>query len=264
MAIDIIVSHIQSLSNLLESLDKESSEYSALSQVITNIEPLLKQLLEGNIEDVEKIEQEISIEIDRNALFSELGSVVRQLFDCRKKLEIDITGQIKSIHTLDMQDATERLTHILEMTDRAAHRTMDLSEVMLNSLDELVPVRNALEEKVQNLLEQETNSSYKEIFQEVQQYLEKEKEKNDQYQITLTDVLIAQDYQDLTGQVIKRIISLINDTEDKLVDLLKRFNPKIKATEQVKEELQGPLPTASEKRFNQDSIDELLEELGFN
>ena len=117
MAIDIIVSHIQSLSNLLESLDKESSEYSALSQVVTNIEPLLQQLLEANIEDVEKIDKEISTQIDKNSLFSELGSVVRQLFDCRKKLEIDITAQIKDIHTLDMQDATERLAHILEMTD---------------------------------------------------------------------------------------------------------------------------------------------------
>jgi chemotaxis protein CheZ len=90
----------------------------------------------------------------------------------------------------------------------------------------------------------------------------------------LMDIMMAQDFQDLTGQVIKKITGLAQDLEKQLVQLLIDFSPAIpkKDSEANNAEagdnsslLNGPQidPDAVDIVASQEQVDDLLDSLGF-
>src|SRR5258706_10486317 len=80
----------------------------------------------------------------------------------------------------------------------------------------------------------------------------------------LMDIMMAQDFQDLTGQVIKRVTELANDIERQLVQLLVDYSP-AEARREDSGLLNGPQINAAGKDViaNQGQVDDLLESLGF-
>ncbi|MCP4750423.1 MAG: protein phosphatase CheZ, partial [Proteobacteria bacterium] len=94
---------------------------------------------------------------------------------------------------------------------------------------------------------------------------------SDLYQQQLTDILLAQDYQDLTGQVINRIVTLMTSLEQELIVLIetfgKAYSRKQESPETVEEasaeSLKGPLREEDGEKQTQDKVDDLLSSLGF-
>jgi len=90
-----------------------------------------------------------------------------------------------------------------------------------------------------------------------------------------TEILMAQEYQDITGQIIKKVIDLVEDVEDNLVDIIKMTAPRSRNTQQVKKVeakkddpgVHGPnVPSVDDQAGSvsgQDDVDELLASLGF-
>ena len=94
----------------------------------------------------------------------------------------------------------------------------------------------------------------------------------------LTEILMAQDFQDLTGQIIRRVITLVNEVEDRLVEILTVFSDK-KPEEQTQvlpepsdkkikqsSEAEGPILDPEQREdavSSQDEVDDLLSSLGF-
>ena len=87
----------------------------------------------------------------------------------------------------------------------------------------------------------------------------------------LTEILMAQDFQDLTGQIISRVITLVNEVEGRLVEILTAFGAsKLEEAEQNKNKSsidpEGPILNAHEREdavASQDEVDDLLSSLGF-
>ena len=82
----------------------------------------------------------------------------------------------------------------------------------------------------------------------------------------LMEIMMAQDFQDLTGRVIKKVISLAQDLEAQLMSLLIEAMPGEKRTESVESLLNGPVINAegrSDVVASQQQVDDLLESLGF-
>jgi chemotaxis protein CheZ len=88
----------------------------------------------------------------------------------------------------------------------------------------------------------------------------------------MTDVLMAQDFQDLTGQVIRKVIDLVREVEDSLINMLTAFGvteseQKEKATLKTGENLvEGPIVNTEDRDdvvADQDDVDDLLSSLGF-
>ena len=80
------------------------------------------------------------------------------------------------------------------------------------------------------------------------------------------EIMMAQDFQDLTGQVIKKVISLAQDLESQLMSLLIEAMPGEKRTESVENLLNGPVINAEGRTdvvASQQQVDDLLESLGF-
>ncbi|HRE18705.1 MAG TPA: protein phosphatase CheZ, partial [Rhodocyclaceae bacterium] len=81
----------------------------------------------------------------------------------------------------------------------------------------------------------------------------------------LTEIMMAQDFQDLTGQVIKKIVSLAQDLESGLMSVLVEVVPDERRTQEVDSLMNGPVINAEGRDVvvNQAQVDDLLESLGF-
>jgi chemotaxis protein CheZ len=83
----------------------------------------------------------------------------------------------------------------------------------------------------------------------------------------LLEIMMAQDFQDLTGQVIKKIVALAQDFETQLMSILIDTIPgEKKHAESVKTLLNGPVINAEGRTdivVSQQQVDDLLDSLGF-
>ena len=80
------------------------------------------------------------------------------------------------------------------------------------------------------------------------------------------EIMMAQDFQDLTGQVIKKVVSLAQDLESQLMNILIQTMPGEKRTESVNSLLNGPVINSggrSDVVVSQRQVDDLLDSLGF-
>ncbi|HAH71400.1 MAG TPA: protein phosphatase, partial [Succinivibrionaceae bacterium] len=87
----------------------------------------------------------------------------------------------------------------------------------------------------------------------------------------LNSIMMAQGYQDLTGQMLQKVIGLVSEVEDKLVSFLVTFGSKDKNNQGRSDQdalaPQGPAVTSLDKEAgvasSQDDVDDLLASLGF-
>jgi chemotaxis protein CheZ len=105
-------------------------------------------------------------------------------------------------------DARQRLAHVLKLTDDAAHHTMDL-------VDQSCPLVDAVTHEAQRL------QQLPDLSADVGRFLEKTQAHMKTVRARLTDVLLAQGYQDLSGQIIRNVMQLVDELEMALGDLVR-------------------------------------------
>ena len=155
-------------------------------------------------------------------LFAEVGKLTRQLHDSLNNFQLD--ERIAGLANEDIPDAQTRLTYVIEETEKAANTTMDaveqsmsIVETMKGQLDNLMPEWKKLMNREIELDE------FKSMCLDLDKHLESSVADADKMMGLLTEVLMAQGYQDLTGQVIRRVIELVKEVEDSLVHMLTVF-----------------------------------------
>jgi chemotaxis protein CheZ len=115
---------------------------------------------------------------------------------------------------------------------------------------------------------------FKELCKLLDDFLQVSVSDADSLRQYLTEILMAQDFQDLTGQMIRRVINLVQEVEVKLVEMLTMFgevSKPLSIKEPVKNEVngieaEGPIMNASERVDvvdGQNDVDDLLSSLGF-
>ncbi|MBI2379385.1 MAG: protein phosphatase CheZ [Gammaproteobacteria bacterium] len=233
---------------------------------------LVEQLEAGNDSDARRILDNLNKGRDNN-LFSELGKLTRELHEALNSFQLD--SRIAEIAGQDIPDAQERLQYVIKMTEQAANRTMDAIERSLPLTDsinqgatDLLPTW----EKVMHNPKDLQPGEFKDVCSQMDDYLKSTKETSGDLHSQLTEVLMAQDYQDLTGQVIRRVITLVKDVEDNLVRMIRVFgaSAELASAQAHKDEVlkQGTGPVINpEVRDDvvkgQDDVDDLLSSLGF-
>ena len=154
---------------------------------------------------------------------------------------------------------------IVTMTDKAANKTMDLTESIIesvsaqsNTFDQITTVLNSVIEDAN--LPSTLTKSLKTTIKQVTELTDN----NNDLQSKLTEILIAQDYQDLTGQVIFKVTKLLKSLETDLAQLIDRFGQVLVDADQAEEtKLKGPLSEADEEKSSQGDVDDLLTKFGF-
>ena len=236
---------------------------------------LVDLLEQGQQEQADELLMQIAV-VEQKELFEEVGKLTRQLHESLKNFQLD--EQLFSLTQESLPDAKQRLNYVMEMTEEAANKTMDAVEASLPVADKLSSDIADIKPKWDKLMTRNINlGEFKSLCHEVNDFMGHTQQSSEQLIGLLTEVLMAQGFQDLTGQVIRRIIELVREVEISLINLLTVFGTPVEGTIDLKEQkeesntklderAEGPIidaETRDDVVSGQDEVDDLLSSLGF-
>lgn len=195
----------------------------------------------------------------KSQLFDRLGHIVRQLHDSLRELGYD--RSLADIAT-EVTDATDRLEYIATLTEQAANK-------VLNSIDEAMPVQDQLIAKAKDvdgrwaaLFDGKLDvEQFKALAHDSRAFAATVVETGEAEKARLMQIMMAQDFQDITGQIIKKVVNITQKLERELAQLLLDTAPQQNKKDKVVDLLAGPAVPAS--AMAQTDVDDLLADLGF-
>ena len=197
-------------------------------------------------------------------VYHTIGALTRQLHDALS--ELGYADQLRG--TVDkLPDAKSRLSYISRLTGEAA-------EKVLNRVEQAKTVHDQMAQESDRLAELIVKDPVAAVAKgEVMNFVEFVKSSNMTIDQHLTEIMMAQDFHDLTGQVIARVVNLATTIEEQLVELLIQTSPGGALAAQVaapaeagSTELEGPVVDATNRGdvvTDQSQVDDLLASLGF-
>jgi chemotaxis protein CheZ len=232
----------------------------------------IRDLLEaGMVDAAEEKFWEVAHAIKRDNIYDAVGALTRDLHDAIVAFTED--ERIQVIAKVEMPDASERLKNIISMTDDAANTTLDAVDKCEPLIRNLTATIDSLLPTWQELMNGQIDRyTFVNLCHKVDNLINKTQQGGKALSDQLTKIMMAQGYQDLTGQMLQKVIKLVSEVEDKLVNFLVSFGKDkdakgIKAAMAGGTEPQGPA-TESQKKgdevaSSQDDVDDLLASLGF-
>lgn len=197
--------------------------------------------------------------------FNKIGQLVRQLHDSLLGLGYDKFLE-KTVSALP--DAKDRLAYVANLTEQAACRVLNATDIALPIQEQLGISSKALGQRWEQVFAGQLDvAEFRKLAEETRAFLNRDlPTKVEQTNAQLMEIMMAQDFQDLTGQVIKKIVALAQDMESQMMGVLIDIMPEIRKTEQVNSLLNGPVVNAGGQAdvvVNQQQVDDLLGSLGF-
>ena len=196
-------------------------------------------------------------------LHHRLGGLTRLLHDTLGELGYDktVTSLVQGL-----PDARDRLNYIAKLTGQAAEKALncvDRGQALQADIGAGAKALAAEWERV--YAKQVSVEDFRAIADRTQQYLQTVPKLTGELGAVVTDIMMAQDFHDLTGQVIKKIVDLTKHTEKQLLELLVETTPQALRAE-MEHHLAGPVVNAegrSDVVTSQQQVDDLLDKLGF-
>lgn len=210
------------------------------------------------------------VENNHEPMYVEVGKMTRQLHDSLVSFRLD--PRWNDLAKTDIPDARDSLSYVIDKTEAAANRTMDAVEITLPIAEKLQQTLQCLHPQWQRLMTGHiVLTDFKPLCHDVNALLLQVDHDSSLLREHLTDILMAQDFQDLTGQVIRRVITLVHEVEDRMLDILQAFG--IEQISRFNEEslpssltAEGPIINPQQRKdavTSQDDVDDLLSSLGF-
>ena len=198
----------------------------------------------------------------KDEVIARIGYMTRILHDSLRGLGLD--KALEEV-TQEIPDARDRLNYVVRMTEQAAQRVLNATDIALPIQSRIEGGSQALKQDWQQLLTTASmKSDYDQLAARTIAFLDEATQGANQSKEQLMDIMMAQDFQDLTGQVIKRVTQLAQDLENQLVQVLIDFNPAAK--KETDSLMNGPqiAPEKAPDAVNgQEQVDDLLDSLGF-
>lgn len=200
----------------------------------------------------------------QEAVFNRLGHLARQLHDSLRGLGMD---KLLEDSARQIPDARERLTYIARMTEQAASRVLNATDIAKPIQDDLIARSKALSQRWDGVYANQLGvEEFRQLADDTRHYFSDAPGRLQLTNEQLMEIILAQDFQDLTGQVIKKIVELVQGLESQLVGVLLEAMPAERKAETPQGLLNGPVITATGRTdvvSNQTQVDDLLESLGF-
>lgn len=197
-------------------------------------------------------------------VFSQIGHLTRKLHDTLHELGYDKTLE-KVAKTVP--DTTDRLHYIATLTEQAAERVLNATEAAKPIQDKIESNAKQLSQQWQRLMDKELDvDKFKELVMQTRGFLDDVPNQTRATNAQLMEIVMAQDFQDLTGQVIKKVVDLAQQMEGWMLQLLLATTPEDKKSEVDPSLLNGPVINANGRTdvvTTQEQVDDLLESLGF-
>lgn len=197
-------------------------------------------------------------------LFAQVARLTRELHDAVTQLRLD--ERLARIAGDEMPDARHRLDYVMQMTEKAAHRTLDLVEQARGVAHGIDAAARQIAEAERVIADNHPDIANVSVL--LHGTGDELRAQSAFLRGTLSDLAQAQEYQDISGQIIKRVITLVCTVEASLLDLLRSADgsglqiPASRPIQPTTGELAGPALPGAVAASQQDA-DELLAGLGF-
>jgi chemotaxis protein CheZ len=198
----------------------------------------------------------------KDVMFERLGGIVRLLHDSLRELGYD---KALTEAATQISDAQDRLEYVASLTEQAANK-------VLNTLDEGMPEQDVLSKQSKDMENRWADlfagklslEQFKQLAGDSQKFAVAVSAATEAEKARLLDIMMAQDFQDITGQLIKKVVHITKTVEQELAQLLKdNAPPSVKEKIAQKEVSLMSGPSAPTVALSQDSVDDLLADLGF-
>jgi len=239
----------------------------------------------GTINDLQQVKHQV--------FYNEVGYLTRGLHEAIKSFSEDV--QVKEEHEQSgtiagMSDASDRLNYVIELTEKTSHNTMDRVDTALTLVDKLDGQSTRFKDLLSLVGQLEAEfDGLRGVYDRTCQVKEESEQTIAQLRSELTEILVAQSCQDISGQLIRRVITLLTQVENSLVQLIE-MSAKIekltglelnstgvqknddKRTEEKPKPAADPIAAQGPQiggdsdpniATSQDDVDELLSSLGF-
>jgi chemotaxis protein CheZ len=214
---------------------------------------------------VEKITALPAENIKDKPMYDRLGGIVRLLHNSLHELGYDKT---LSMMETDIVNAKDRLEYVATLTEKAANKVLNEIDVGMPALDTLSSKGKSMDARWTALFKGDLSvEEFKVLATESHQFSMEVVRAADEEKARLMEIMMAQDFQDITGQLIKKIVAITCVAEKELAQLL-RDNAPIVVNHDVADADKPPVdllhgPSLVSAALVQDNVDDLLDSLGF-
>lgn len=229
-------------------------------------------------------------QVKHQAFYNEVGYLTRGLHEAIKSFSDDVAiDDLQSKEAEDesirgMADASERLAYVIELTEKTSHETMDRVDKSLALVDKMDEQSARFKDLLSLVGQLEAEfEGLRGVYDRTCKLKEESEATVAEMRSELTEILVAQSYQDISGQLIRRVITLVTQVEGSLVQLMDMaakverisgLDIEANAASEEKQKTQNKDPIQAEGpqikgdkdpnvACDQDDVDELLSSLGF-
>lgn len=206
----------------------------------------------------------------KNDLALEIGRLTKEIYDGLNSIYQD--PKIAEISESELMKARDRLEYVVEKTEESANTTMDIIERCSPMLKQLSSNADQLIDATRKMQHADSGDSedLKKYRQDIAHFLMTSKANFTEIDMALMDVMTAQSFQDLTGQAVKRVLTLMEKIETSVRGIIRIVHKlKMRAPDEVnkaekEDKTQGPVlasAPANEFAQSQSDIDDLFNDL---
>lgn len=191
-----------------------------------------------------------TVNATENGLYNELGAMTRKLHNSLEDFRNSVDKNLYKLSKDDKVNAVNKLEFVISKTEEAANKTILNAERFFEESKDFV-------KHIEGIKGHDDEVNYLKAFRESLD--------ND-----MTEILTAQQFQDITGQTIKKVITLVHSVESELARLISDFGTSLETgseniiTDTEKHEIdETEIPHTNENKITQSDIGALLEKYGF-
>ncbi|MEX8496161.1 protein phosphatase CheZ [Sphaerotilus sp.] len=192
--------------------------------------------------------------------------VIRQIGEITRKLH-DSVAQMGLMG--DLQAATQALPDARSRLNYIAKKTSDAADKVLNSVDAAKLEQQSISDASRDMRQELASSALPNpaTQERLHALIAQVQGSTNRIDDHLTNIMVAQDFHDLTGQIVSKVVRLTGDLEQNLVQLLLQVAPGYKSIALVNEDdLHGPVVNPENRTdvvSDQNEVDDLLARMGF-
>ncbi len=208
--------------------------------------------------------EDATVIVEGDGMYNRIGNLTRQLHEALRELGFDKALESAAA---EIPDARDRLGYIAKLTGQAADRALAAVEVGQNEQRQLHEQASKLSAGWELFFKGDMKiEDFRSLAHESRIFMVQTQTRSEATQHQLTEIMMAQDFHDLTGQVINRLSSLVQKMEGEMVKVLIETVPSERRQGVNPGDLEGPQVNTAGRTdvvTDQIQVDDLLESLGF-
>lgn len=190
------------------------------------------------------------------SLFQDVGKLTRQLHGALTGFQVD--ARLADAASGEFPEARDRLDQVIAITERSAHKIMDLVEDMMPRAEQLAEKAQAIGADMGS-----AHVDWDNLGPQLTTFTDDVGEQATAIRAGLSEVIISQNYQDLSGQEIRKVINLVTEVESTLINMIRVAGKSSMLADREAGQKAASIPEGEQRVTSQDEADELLSSLGF-